>query len=159
MLPRGRRIVCMIQDRFHWLDPYHKDHAQHLITAGQDLDDQEISGACVWGVSHVSHLSGMWKSSTVEKLTELLTKFTITTVVLQLLVYPNIRIDTIDGKVKIQSETTTTTFISALYNMDSNVVPAWIISGMSALMLQLMLEWEIGPFGRVTACLGLPVVY
>ena len=42
MLPRGGRIICMIQDRFSGLDLYRTDLAQHLITAGQDLLDHNL---------------------------------------------------------------------------------------------------------------------
>ena len=38
-MPGGSRISCMISGVFPSLGWYHTDPAQHLRTAGQDLDD------------------------------------------------------------------------------------------------------------------------
>ena len=39
MFPGGSRIICMIYHTFPGLDLYYADLAQHLITAGWDVDD------------------------------------------------------------------------------------------------------------------------
>ena len=39
MLPDGTRLVCMVEDTFPGLDLYRTYRAQHIITAGYDLDD------------------------------------------------------------------------------------------------------------------------
>ena len=49
MLPDGRRTVCMVYGTIPGLDLYCTDLAQHLITAGSDLQDdldRDLSNAC-----------------------------------------------------------------------------------------------------------------
>ena len=53
MLPGGSHTICIIQDMFPGLDLYHTDPAQHLITAGEDLDD-------LYDLSDISDLSDVY---------------------------------------------------------------------------------------------------
>ena len=39
MLPGGSRVTCMIWEMLPGLDLYYTDPLQHLITAGEELDD------------------------------------------------------------------------------------------------------------------------
>ena len=57
MLPRGSRVICMIQHTFLGLDLYYTDPAQYLITADRDLDDLDRD------LSDISDLSEVCKPS------------------------------------------------------------------------------------------------
>ena len=39
MFPGGNRISCMVEHIYPGWDVHHRETAQHLITAGYDLDD------------------------------------------------------------------------------------------------------------------------